>query len=400
MTAGQQDILRGTYPREFINRNAQCFAIDAPGLIDSTHLHRAISAMRENHPVLRMIPTGSGSEWRQSILSPSAAEGEYEFVLETVSNESLQDRMDALSHDMIERFDVFAKPSWGVIQLRAAEADHLVFIFNHFAADLLAVSQFVRSFVFALVRGEGTSLPGDTYLEFLDALEAKWSGPLSEEARWWIERPWKAIPALPGVYLADDEQAADGSDLVAFVPESSIRSQKLSEALIVEAVDRSVRDVTGVEVTRIDAARVGRNNHVERSASGWLSHAVPFVNTDGRSNADLALARETAPSWIAAFPVVRGRADLSNEKHFGAHVFLNFFGTFSPESWTFGGFRVSRKQPRYAPPGRVSLTPLSLKVRKSNENWVLNWSLSRRYQGADLLRAVSDRTRELLVSEN
>ncbi len=347
-----------------------------------------------------MVPVESGSEWRQSILSAGAAEVEYEFVRENVSNESLQDRMDALSHDMIKHFDVFEKPSWGVIQLRDPEADHLVFIFNHFAADLLAVSQFVRSFVFALVRGEGASLPGDTYLEFLDTLETKWSEPVSEEARWWIERPWKAIPALPGVSIADDEQASDGADLVVFVPESDIRAQKLSEAAIVEAIDRSVRDVTGVEVTRIDAARVGRNNHVERSASGWLSHALPFVNTDGRSNVDLALARETAPSWIAAFPIVRRRTDLSNEEHFGAQVFINFFGTFSPESWTFGGFRVSRNQPRYAPPGRVSLTPLSLKIRKSNENWVLNWSLSRRYQGVDLLRAVSDRTRELLVSEN
>lgn len=397
MTAGQHDILRGTYSADFINRNAQCFSIDAPGLLDRRHVEVAMLAMEAQHPVLRTVPLRVDGEWRQEILPPGSGDTAGRLVMDEVGPGHVSTRTTELVSEMVEQFDVFERPSWGVLQIRTAGVDRLVFVFNHFAADLIAVSQFVRSFVAVLVLGDRAELLPDTYETYLAGLEQRWEEAPSADARWWMDRPWGDIPPLPGLRAVAGAPRLDPPEFVDLLPQQDLPHGKLSEAMLVGAVEKSIRDVSGVSVARVDAARVGRNNHVERSASGWLSHALPFVTTSGASLDELTRARETADSWITAFRRVRGRPDLTTEDHFSAHVFLNFFGTFSPDKWTYEGFRVSRDQPAYKVPGRSSVTPVHLKVRKAGDRWALSWALSPQYDDSELLGELSLRTRELLT---
>lgn len=396
MTAGQQDILRGTYSTTFINRNAQCFTIEAPGLVDRHRIENAFQEMGRKHPVLRMVPVQRGSEWRQKILAPDDV-SVGQFVKDDVSIDELQARMDELVLEMIEGFDVFDRPAWGVVQLRTASSDWFVFIFNHIAADLIAVSHFVRTFVMSLVLEKQINPTRDTYLDYLEGLEKRWTQASSEQTQWWVERPWGEIPPLPGLLAIQGAPRTERVDVVDWVHESDLQDGKLSEDRLVRAVEQSVRDIAGVPTTRIDAARVGRNTHIERSAGGWLSHALPFVNTQNKAFDELAQTRDTAAVWISAFQQVRSRPDLTIQDHFSAQVFLNFFGTFNPEKWALAGFRVSRIQPNYATPGRTSLTPFHIKVRSVAGQWSFAWSLSPQYEKTDMFDLLRERTRQLLA---
>lgn len=394
MTPGQQDILRGTYTSDFINRNAMCFAVEAPGLVDDSRVERGIVAMIRQHPVLRMIPVKEGPDWRQHLLTPDLDWRGF-FVHDQVEPQALRDGMTARATSLIERFDVFASPPWGIVRIRAGETDYLVFVFNHLLTDLVAVSHFIRTFIIAAQGGGEEALVPDTYVAYLEALESEWASDPSEDARWWIDRPWGEIPSVPDLQLVDGAPRSERVDILDLLPERELRAARLSEALLIDAVEQAIRDVTRVPITRIDAARVGRNNHRERSASGWLSHAVPFV-TARASSTDLADARNRAAAWIAAFRRVRARPDLTTEDHFSAQVFVNFFGTFSPQNWTLEGFRVAAVQPDYRVPGRSSLTPFHLKVRKAGDDWAFEWSMSPQYERAGALGELSSRTRALL----
>lgn len=398
MTPGQQDILRGTYSADFINRNAMCFAVEAPGLVDDSRIERGIVAMIRQHPVLRMIPAQEGPDWRQHMLSPDLDWRGF-FVHDLVELQALREGMTAGATSLIEGFDVFASPPWGVARVRADDTDYLVFVFNHLLTDLVAVSHFIRTFIIAALGDGEDSLVPDTYIAYLEALEREWASDPSDDVRWWLERPWGEITSVPDLQLVDGALRSERVEIVDLLPERELHAGRLSEALLIDAVEQAIRDIAHVPITRIDAARVGRSNHRERSAGGWLSHAVPFVSTQ-ESSTDLADARNKAAAWIAAFRHVRARPDLTTEDHFSAQVFVNFFGTFSPQNWTLKGFRVAAVQPSYRVPGRSSLTPFHLKVRKAGEDWAFEWSMSPQYERAEALGEMSTRTRALLSTNH
>lgn len=386
LTPGQADLLSGTYGSEFVNKNVIAVSIEAPVALSQVRIEKAMLEMAKSHPGLRSVLTAadSGRDSRQWVHAEEDSLACALFVREEARSELVADEMSLLVGQMASRFDVVAGITWGVIQLRTGSSEHLVFVFNHIVCDFLSASQFIRTFIRAYTHDGALPSSRDTYLQYLCGLEEAWTSPPVDEVLWWHDRPWASIPALP----ESQPQSAPirRTPRVDVLHERDLATDKLTEGSLIQTVEQGLRDVTNLAVTRVDAAVHGRATRLERSAGGWVSHALPYIRDVSGQSSDFEDTRRCATSWPAAFRSVRSRTDLSMEHHLRAHAFVNFFGSSDPLQWTVEGFRMSPVQPAYQAPGRSSLTPIHLKVRKGHEKWTFVWSLA----GEDVQSAVAD----------
>ncbi|NQX11189.1 hypothetical protein HQQ80_06100 [Microbacteriaceae bacterium VKM Ac-2855] len=397
LTPGQSDILRGTYTREFIDKNVIAVAVLAPETLSPGRIEAAMASMAASHPALRSVLTdvGSASTCRQLFEDNAAALGRAGLIYAEADPEFLQAQMTAQVGRMAERLDAAAGATWGIVRLRVGPQDHLLFVFNHMVADFLAASQFIRTFIRAYARGSSEVVVTDTYLDYLRDLEAASVAEPDRDVRWWHERPWGSVPAL-----ADDSASAGNGTPIRrldVLDEREIAGERLTEGALIDLLEESLREVAGVEVTRVDSAVHGRRSRVERLAGGWISHAVPHIRTASDVRVDAETAKKRAASWPAALPAVRRRADLSVHDHFRAHAFVNFFGSTDPQRWIVEGFQMSAVQSRYEMPARASLTPIRLVVRKSQGRWSLVWTLDSDFPRTDIPQLVATRVVETLT---
>lgn len=376
LTPGQSDILRGTYSPEFINKNVIAVSIEAPEPMSPERIRKAMLATALRHPGLRSVLTATEFQLmsRQWVHAEVDALSCALLTHEELSAEYAAEEMSLLVEQMADRLDIAHGITWGVIHLRTSPCEQLVFVFNHIVCDFLAASQFIRTFIRSYARDGALLGPRDTYLDYLSALEDAWSKPPADDALWWHDRPWASVPTLPESEA--ERLSSRPVPRVDVLHEGDLVIGKLTEDTLIRTIDQVLRDLTCMTVTRVDAAVHGRSTRLEQLAGGWLSHALPYIHDVSGESTGLPETKRHAKSWPAAFGSVRTRPDLAMEHHLRAHAFVNFFGSADPLQWIVEGFRMSTVQPAYQAPDRSSLTPIHLKVRKSNEKWAFVWTLA------------------------
>ncbi|MFF2502367.1 condensation domain-containing protein [Streptomyces sp. NPDC058067] len=400
---GQFDAVFGPYGADFINANVISVALATEEPISHLRLRSAITQLRQRHPSLRMRLTtlASVTDCRQII--DDSDDQDYGFV--QVHGQSHEDeapaRMNEYLAELVRGLDVVEGRTWGVVHLRTRSVNYLVFTFSHVIADLLSVTLLVREFIRIYNEGGAHGSTNDTYEEYLTEIAAAWRSSVSPHVAWWLQQPWTDLPAMPGLHTRSRSTEASQRHHTDVLPRAG-RTARLTDTDVIGAVGQSLRDVAGLPHTRIDVSTHGRLTRSRRSAIGWISRAVPYFIDwgKGRSRADvdqlLIALKDRERTWDAAFPAIRQLAEVPIENQFGAHAFVNFFGSFDPTRYALKQFSVSPIQPFFSPPRRSSFTPLHLTVRRTPDSWLLSWRFHEDFDDKDIPAAVAARTAEIL----
>lgn len=377
LTPGQSDLIGGTYGPDFANRYVVSMSVRAPTRMSKDRISEAMRFTEQSHPALRAALTDLQSVQKcRQVISPYEDDNNHFSLSEVdIGDVDLQRCMDNSVATMASGFDLLQGKTWGITHLRADHSDHLVFAFNHAFCDFVSAAQFVSTFIRSYVRGARAPGMRDSYMEYLEQLERSWESSGDPAVDWWQSRPWKNVTELVS---QNDAAPVSGAPFYRDVVMDSKNTgeQGISDIHIIRALEEVLREVTTSSVIRLDVAVHGRDNRVRRAAGGWVAHALPFI-LDRRPGQDsLSATREMASAWPAAFAKVRARSDIPQKQQIGGHAFVNFLGSFDPRRWSLEGYTASEVQPRYEAPGRISSTPIQLRIRKNAEGWLFSWSFA------------------------
>lgn len=370
--------------------------------LTQSRLLDAMHVTQSSHPALRasLSAVNSHAECRQIIRPANDRAEDLTFKQAETEDIRLQQSMDLHVAGLAAELDLVRGVTWGLIRISTETTDHLVFVFNHAFSDFVAASRFIRTFIRSYVQKSSAPSVKDTYIDYLRELEALWNVAPGPAASWWQRRPWDEVTELPGVQSLDSSGDADVTRRTTVLLAHEHASQSLNEASVIRALERSIREECEIDLIRIDSAVHGRDNRVRRAAAGWVSHALPYIFHPHLTCKDIFETKAAASAWPSAFHRVRNRTDITLQQKISGHAFVNFFGSFDPRSWTAEGFTASRVQPIYHAPGRATLTPIHLKIRRNAEQWILSWSITNRFSDDAVPERIVANVQRLLADDH
>jgi hypothetical protein len=371
---GQFDAVHGTYGQEFVEKNVLCVAFSTEKSLVGIDLMAVMAVVEASHAALRTTVRDGATFLRthhERGISPTGPEHGI-FLDRSIDGGIEVDQMNTVVSEVGDLIDLSAGITWGVVSLTSPEGRWLLLVVNHMVCDLVSLRRYARTFADACSGSISRTQAPDRYFDYLAGVSRLWSSRAAGDASRWIDQPWENLPSLHQVGSVGSERRGQCVTRTDDVVISAAMVSRDAPSHLARTLARSLNDIVGLSVTRVDRAIHGRSSSEARASAGWISHAVPDFTTWSGGKATMPILDPAG--WIRAFPHVRARIDLTRDHHLRAHAFVNDIGRLTWRAPQQAGVSLVPVQPNYSAIKPESLTPIHVRNRRIGSVWHLSWS--------------------------